>query len=67
MHSLTSALDKGEWSASRPGRFTPNERDSGMLWIGGWVGPSIGLDTRFQNVSKLSQNLHIRRATSVVL
>jgi hypothetical protein len=23
MHSLTSALDGGEWSASRPGRFTP--------------------------------------------
>jgi hypothetical protein len=22
-HSLTSALDEGEWSASRPGRFTP--------------------------------------------
>jgi hypothetical protein len=25
-HSLTSALDGGEWSASRPGRFTPRER-----------------------------------------
>jgi hypothetical protein len=25
MHSLTSALDGGEWSASRPGRFTPRE------------------------------------------
>jgi hypothetical protein len=24
-HSLTSALDGGEWSASRPGRFTPRE------------------------------------------
>jgi hypothetical protein len=24
-HSLTSALDGGEWSASRPGRFTPWE------------------------------------------
>jgi hypothetical protein len=22
-HSLTSVLDGGEWSASRPGRFTP--------------------------------------------
>jgi hypothetical protein len=22
-HSLTSALDGGEWSASRPGRFIP--------------------------------------------
>jgi hypothetical protein len=23
---LTSALDEGEWSASRPGHFTPKER-----------------------------------------
>jgi hypothetical protein len=28
-HSLTSALDGGEWSASRPGRFTPRERAPG--------------------------------------
>jgi hypothetical protein len=26
---LTSALDGGEWSASRPGLFTPRERDPG--------------------------------------
>jgi hypothetical protein len=38
-HSLTSALDGGEWSASRPGRFTPGERAPGTHWIGGWVGP----------------------------
>jgi hypothetical protein len=25
-HSLTSALDGGEWSASHPGRSTPRER-----------------------------------------
>jgi len=25
----TSALDVGEWSAPRPGRFTPRETDSG--------------------------------------
>jgi hypothetical protein len=37
-HSLTSALDVGEWSASRPGRFTPRERAPGTHWIGGWVG-----------------------------
>jgi hypothetical protein len=36
---LTSALVGGEWSASRPGRFTP-----GNHWIGGWVGPRAGLD-----------------------
>jgi hypothetical protein len=34
---LTSALD-GEWSASRPGRFTPTERALGTQWTGGWVG-----------------------------
>jgi hypothetical protein len=43
-HSLTSALDGGEWSASRPGRFTPRERAPGSHWIGGWVGPRAVLD-----------------------
>jgi hypothetical protein len=43
-HSLTSALDGGEWSASRPGRFTPRERAPGTHWIGDWVGPRAGLD-----------------------
>jgi hypothetical protein len=42
--SLTSALQGGEWSASRPGRFTPRERDPGTHWIGGWVGPTAVLD-----------------------
>jgi len=35
---LTSALDS-EWSASRPGRFTPRERNTVTHWIGGWVDP----------------------------
>jgi hypothetical protein len=43
-HSLTSALDAGEWSASRSGRFTPRETASGTHWIGGWVGPRAVLD-----------------------
>jgi hypothetical protein len=43
-HSLISALDGGEWSASRPSRFTPKERDPGAHWIGGWVGPRVVLD-----------------------
>jgi hypothetical protein len=43
-YSLTSALDVGEWSASRPGRFIPRERAPGTLWIGGWVGPRAVLD-----------------------
>jgi hypothetical protein len=33
-----------EWSASRPGRFTPGERAPGTHSIGGWVGPKTGLD-----------------------
>jgi hypothetical protein len=33
----------GEWSASRPGRFTPGEIARGTKWIGGWVGPRAGL------------------------
>jgi hypothetical protein len=42
---LTSALDGGEWSASRPGRFTTRERAPGTHWIGGWVGLRAVLDT----------------------
>jgi hypothetical protein len=41
---LTSALAGGEWSVSRPGRFTP-----GSHWIKGWVGPRAGMD----NVEKI--------------
>jgi hypothetical protein len=40
---LTSALDGVEWSASRPGGFTPGEIGPGTYWIGGWVGPRAGL------------------------
>jgi hypothetical protein len=36
---LISASVGGEWSASRPGRFTPRERTLGTHWIGGWVDP----------------------------
>jgi hypothetical protein len=40
----TSALVGGEWSASRPFRFTPGERAPGTRSIGGWVDPRAGLD-----------------------
>jgi hypothetical protein len=43
-HSLTSALDGGEWSASSSDRFTPRERTPCTHWIGGWVGPRAVLD-----------------------
>jgi hypothetical protein len=39
---LTSALVGGEWSASRPSRFTPGERSPGTHWIGDWVDPIAG-------------------------
>jgi hypothetical protein len=41
---LTSTLAGGEWSASRPGRFTPGEIDPGTHWIGDWVDPRTGFD-----------------------
>jgi len=43
MHSLTSVLDEGEWSASHPGHFTSRERTPGTHWIGGWMGPRASL------------------------
>jgi hypothetical protein len=41
---LTSALIGGEWPGSHPDFFTPRERAPGIYWIGGWVGPTAGLD-----------------------
>jgi hypothetical protein len=41
---LTSALDEGEWSASRPVRLITDERAPGTHWIGGCVDPRAGLD-----------------------
>jgi hypothetical protein len=41
---LISALVGGDWSASRPSRFTPGEIAPGTYWIGGWVGPRAGMD-----------------------
>jgi hypothetical protein len=43
-HSLTSALDGDERTASRLGCFTPRERSPGTHQIGGWVGPRAVLD-----------------------
>jgi hypothetical protein len=41
---LLSALEGGEWSASRPGSFTSEEISTGTHWIGGWLDPRDGLD-----------------------
>jgi hypothetical protein len=44
MHSLTSALDGGEWSASRTSRFTLGERFAVPIrQEAGWA-PTAGLD-----------------------
>jgi hypothetical protein len=41
---LDTALDGGEWLASRPDRFTPGETAPGTDCIGGRMGPTSGLD-----------------------
>jgi hypothetical protein len=41
---LTLALVGCQWSASRPGRFTPGERAPDSHCIGGWVDPRAALD-----------------------
>jgi hypothetical protein len=65
---LTSALLGGEWSASRPGRFTPGERAPGTHWIGGWVGPRASLDDmeerKFLTLRGLELRSHGRLARS---
>jgi hypothetical protein len=54
----TSALDRGEWSASRPGRaLAPGERTPGAHCTGGWVGPRAGLDTEVKNSLRLPHNI----------
>jgi hypothetical protein len=60
-HSLTSERDGGEWSASRPGRFTPRERAPGTHWIGGWVGPRAVLDAVVKrNIPSPSRESNLR-------
>jgi hypothetical protein len=42
---LSLCIRWGEWSTSRPGRFSPEERTPGTHCTGGWVGHRAGLDT----------------------
>jgi hypothetical protein len=51
---LSLALDRGEWSASCPGCFTPRERAPITLWIGGWVGHKVSLDAVMMKFAKLN-------------
>jgi hypothetical protein len=46
---LSSALDNGEWSTSRHGRFTPGERSPGTHSVRGWVGRRAGLSLRLES------------------
>jgi hypothetical protein len=65
---LPSALDVGEWSASRPGRFTLREKATGTHWIGGWVGPRAVLDiavVQYQQI-KMILTLKLKSQTSYV-
>jgi hypothetical protein len=56
---LTSALG-GEWSTSRTGRFTPEERAPGTHCIGGWFGPRAGLDDVEKRKLLTVQGLELR-------
>jgi hypothetical protein len=47
---LTSALDGGEWSASRPSRALPLGKDPGNHCTGVWVGPRASLDTEARGI-----------------
>jgi len=40
---MTAALERGEWSAARPGRTLPPGKDPVPIFTGGWVGPRAGL------------------------
>jgi hypothetical protein len=57
---LTSALVRGEWTASRPGRFICGERTPATHWMGGLVGPRAGLNDIERRKILLLQILELR-------
>jgi hypothetical protein len=57
---FTSALAGDEWPASRPGRFTSNERAPDTHWIGGWVGPRTGLEDADKRKFLSQQGVELR-------
>ena len=59
---LNLALDSGEWSASRPGHFTPEETALGSYQIGGWLGPRARLDIMGKMKSLLFTKFELRVA-----
>jgi hypothetical protein len=48
---LILVLGWGEWSASRPGYFTHQERIASNYWRESWVGPTVSIDV---SVNKLT-------------
>jgi hypothetical protein len=56
---LTSALGGGEWSASRPDRFTPGWRASSSHWIGGWADLRAGLHNAEKRKFLILQGLEL--------
>jgi hypothetical protein len=55
---LTFALDGGEWSASRPGRFTPREIFPGTHRIGYWVDQrTCWKQWRFTNPGRVARSI----------
>jgi hypothetical protein len=61
---LTSALTGGEWSASRPGRFTPREKAPGTHLIIGCVGLITCLDDMEKRKSSNSDPSTVQRLAS---
>jgi hypothetical protein len=51
-YGVTSALVGGEWSASRPGRFTSEDSATGTFWIGCEVGGVEGVKA-YMNYNKI--------------
>jgi hypothetical protein len=62
-HSLTLALDGGEWSGSRPDCFAPKERARSTYCVGCLVGPRVGLDA----VVKRKIPSHCRDSNSQII
>jgi hypothetical protein len=59
-HLLDHGTNGGEWSASRPGPFTPGERALGAHWVGGWVDSRAGVDDVEKRKFLTLPGLHIR-------
>lgn len=54
---VSSVLEESDYSASRPGLYTPRHRAPFTHRIGGWMGPEVGLDTLVKrNIPASSRN-----------